>query len=199
MLISLKSCEFMEMVKEVGIVAWGDRQKLRSKVDEIKLKLNENVTCNKALAYSDDEVLDDIGTEHETLAEEFESRHFETSTISGKLCDLCINSTQHRCRKCDKPVCQLFCSDPDPNSSNVMHRVHKAGDSRCIQQQFECPSCGETFETATGLQIHIENNHVQEASLRLLSFNSTSDWRYVTCRICSEQLNNEMEVGQSPN
>ena len=37
-------------------------------------------------------------------------------------CALCIGSTQHLCRKCATPMCQLF-SLPGPNSDNEMHKV----------------------------------------------------------------------------
>ena len=52
----------MEMVKEVGIFALGDRQKLRCNVD--KIKQNENLTSNEHLP-NDYEVLTDVVlTEH---------------------------------------------------------------------------------------------------------------------------------------
>ena len=65
-------------------------------------------------------------------------------------------------------MCNLFCSVPDPRSDNESHRVHKHGDSRCIAQQFECPSCGKTFAKPSELQEHMLN-HTQEASLSLVS------------------------------
>ena len=75
-----------------------------------------------------------------------------------------------------------------------MHRVHKAGDSRCREQQFECPSCDERFPRPIELQTHIESSHTQEASLTLLSVNSTSDWMFVSCSKCGEKLSNEADL-----
>ena len=53
--------------------------------------------------------------------------------ISNETCSLCIGSTQHRCTKCNIPVCILFCSIEDPNSDDELKRVHKRGDPRCIE------------------------------------------------------------------
>ena len=51
-----------------------------------------------------------------------------------------------------------------------MLRVHNTGDLRCKVQQFECPSCDETFPRPNELQNHIEIMHVT-----LIYVNSTKD------------------------
>ena len=56
----------------------------------------------------------------------------------------------------------------DPRSDNESHRVHKHGDVRCVRQQFECPSCENTFATPSELQAHVLN-HTQDPSLSLVS------------------------------
>ena len=48
-------------------------------------------------------------------------------------CMLCKHSTQHKCTKCGKLVCNLLCSIQDPNSSNETQRQHKEGDQRYIK------------------------------------------------------------------
>ena len=90
-------------------------------------------------------------------------------------CILCMHAKQHFCRKCLKPVCNVFCSEQDPSSTNEMHRKHKEGDVRCISSGFECPMCSKKFMTQLELQSHIEIEHEQEQSLSLLS-EASSGW-----------------------
>ena len=70
--------------------------------------------------------------------------------------NLCKITTQHNCVACNKPVCNLFCSIADPNSSNEMTRRHKDNDPRCVvpstlleevhEKSFvSCDACGGNF------------------------------------------------------
>jgi hypothetical protein len=116
-----------------------------------------------------------------------------TMDTGSDKCNLCEKSSQHFCRKCDKPVCNLFCSEEDPASDNPMHRVHKTGDIRWISSGFECPSCGKYFTTATSLSKHVEEQHAQISSLSLISENS-NDWMYVACSKCQRKFENESDL-----
>ena len=62
-------------------------------------------------------------------------------------CELCALSGQHKCRRCDIPVCNLYCSIQDPSSDLEMHRVHRNGDPRCksSHQKLKCPKCDDSF------------------------------------------------------
>ena len=88
--------------------------------------------------------------------------------ISNETCSLCIGSTQHRCTKCDIPVCIPFCSIEDPNSDDELKRVHKRGDPRCIETTlnntsfdiyFDCPKCDKNFDAMEHLQTHMRTTH----------------------------------------
>ena len=57
----------------------------------------------------------------------------DKTAVPLKPCDLCAVATQHPCRKCGIPVCNLACSIQDPTSENELHRAHKPGDSRCVR------------------------------------------------------------------
>ena len=104
-------------------------------------------------------------------------------------CDMCTKSEQHKSRKCDQPVCNLFCS-----STNEMHRVHKQGDIRCGNQSFECPSCSKLFKTALMLQEHVEEGHPQVSSLSLISEANSSSWMHVSCTVCEKKFENESDM-----
>ena len=78
-------------------------------------------------------------------------------------CKLCDSATQHSCTKCLKPVCNLFCSEQDPNSSNEMVRRHKQNDPRCktdifirsqIVSNSTCALCDKVFETLEDMSYH---------------------------------------------
>ena len=73
-------------------------------------------------------------------------------------CNLCAEVSkqeqpQHKCRKCGKVVCHLFCS--------IRIQIHKPGDVRCLPENFEtsfsqginltCPNCVEKFSYNTWL------------------------------------------------
>ena len=61
--------------------------------------------------------------------------------------------TLHRCTICGHMVCNLFCSQEDPDSSNKMERQHLQGDPRC-SIQFE-----EISKTKESLQEQIWLHH----------------------------------------
>ena len=63
------------------------------------------------------------------------------------------------CRRCGKQLCFL-CSEKDPESNNLGHRVHKTNDTRCYTgQRFECPCCSQNFTTADNIELHMTNEH----------------------------------------
>ena len=99
----------------------------------------------------------------------------ESVTDPQNDCILCMHANQHFCRKCLKPVCNVFCSEQDSSSTNEMHRKHRVGDVRYISSGFECPMCSKKFMTQLELQSHIEIEHEQEKSLSLLS-EASSGW-----------------------
>ena len=140
------------MFKELGIDSWGHRIKLKKAIAKLTL---ETITDKK-----------------DTLSEPTDDGIMVDEIVDANECELCKASTQHRCRKCSQLVCILYCSTPDPESTNEMHVVHKPGDTRCTGQGFECPTCGTIFETAEELQHHIENNHEQESAMSLISHNT---------------------------
>ena len=80
--------------------------------------------------------------------------------------------TQHRCRRCKKIVCILFCSVQDPDSENENHRVHKDGDHRCSNDKsFSCSICEEQFTTKEELDAHLETPHKSFTYVRQTSGN----------------------------
>ena len=123
------------------------------------------------------------------------SEHEENTNtiIEHQDCDLCLNGTQHKRRLCNKIVCVLRCSLPDPESENESHRIHKPGDSRCVQtSEFPCSICGKVFKSQEELVQHLETPHENMELLR------TNDAVF-ECPSCSEQfgrasgLQNHME------
>ena len=119
----------------------------------------------------------------------------DLETDEGSLtCSLCEVANEHPCQKCGRPVCNLVCSIPDPSSDNEMRRVHKHGDTRCIQETFECPTCNNFFPTSTDLQEHAEG-HAQESSASLMSHANSSDWMLVNCSECDKKFENKADMG----
>ena len=182
MLIGLNNDDMKECMKEVGINRFGDRHKILQQI-QIEKRKNVSTEIIETIDTPDQSIIQESGesiendcvgdlldgTEEENEeANENESFDDQTNDNSIVECPLCRDSSQHCCRICGKPVCNLFCSVPDPRSDNESHRVHKHGDFRCISQQFECPSCGKTFAKPSELQEHMLN-HTQESSLTLLS------------------------------
>ena len=45
-------------------------------------------------------------------------------------CAVCNSTTQHVCVLCGKNICQIFCSEQDPNSTKKYQRKHKDNDPR---------------------------------------------------------------------
>ena len=62
-----------------------------------------------------------------------DSKTNDETAVPLKPCDLCAVATQHPCRKCGIPVCNLACSIQDPTSENELHRTHKPGYSRYVR------------------------------------------------------------------
>ena len=60
-------------------------------------------------------------------------------------CAVCNSTTQHVCSLFGKRVCQIFCSEQDPNSTNEYHCKNKDNDPRCTPMNFNCPFCDEEF------------------------------------------------------
>ena len=108
-------------------------------------------------------------------------------------CPLCLTS-KHSCRKCNKTVCNLYCSEQDPSSDSEMYRVHRIGDIRCVSLGFECPTCGETFQVSSALQKHMTTDHEHETSGSILSEANSSNWMYVPCTVCAKRFENESDM-----
>ena len=203
MLKSLSNEDTKECMKEVGVKRFGDRHKILQQISIEKRKgVSKKMDIPKETSFTEEptkepledtsesvvdqstDILNRIGEEpvpescpvddyDESPVEPVEEH--EEESVGGVNCKLCKDATQHVCRTCLKPVCNLVCSEKDPSSTNEMHRVHKQGDSRCILSFFECPMCGGTFETPRNLQEHIAANHEQESSLSLVS-EASSGW-----------------------
>ena len=177
----------MDMFKDIGINAWGNRHKIKKALEEINIdeyELPQNNSSNQDQdVYTVTIVGDfsdiDIGNVENEYAVE---KGYEMAVVPSEsnftvekeiACDLCLKSTQHKCRKCNIFVCNLGCSVPDPNSDNESHRVHLQGDLRCKAWNtgsFHCPKCDEILTTNLQLQNHIEKDHEEfESSLPTMS------------------------------
>ena len=155
MLLELNEGEFMEMVRDIGMIPWGHRHTLRKAVENInknnKIVIDDNSNDkNHSMLEepqsksSHEELLmeeDSIGDE-ELVLEEYsvdenieENSLFDVGAKKFNLnCSLCEKTTQHRCTICGHMVCNLFCSQQDPDSSDEMQRRHLPGDPRCSIQ-----------------------------------------------------------------
>ena len=112
-----------------------------------------------------------------------------------KECDLCENTTQHFCIICSKKVCSIFCSEPDPDTSNEMRRRHKDNGPRCKAAMLECPSCDDRFSVQSELKNHISRKHdLSNNSLSLIYEADDSSWKYMVCDICDGKYQNEMDL-----
>ena len=203
-LLNLKPEQFMEMVRDIGIVPWGHRHQLRESLEVLKEKSNRKdlTTVDKPANASTDEPtltieehdynsLDDPTEETtELLVEET-----PTTLEARKDCELCDKSSQHHCTICGKKVCNLFCSQPDPNCSNEMMRCHLPNDPRCISSNFECPSCEMKFKSKTDLQRHISQKHDLSSSMpSMISEADDSSWQLIACNLCDGKFDNEQDV-----
>ena len=214
-LLDLRTDEFMEMSRELGISSWAHRHKIKRAIEERKSK--------PVLVLRDHD--DDDHIIEETQISEAES--VENSLQVS--CELCAAATQHKCRLCQKQACNLFCSIQDPNSDNESHRVHKHGDERCITvtnfecqkcqnsynsaedlnlhievahaehsngnlvNSFECPTCNEMFNSAKSLEKHVDLMHGQISSLSLISNASSDSWMHVSCDSCARKFQNDTD------
>ena len=216
MLLDLRPDEFMEMVKDVGIVPWGHRRLLRKAIEDIKLGNLKNVEN------SSDEIITNLvctvdpppatTSDSITLVDSVDSSTFENyhqtsssttildSFVSSKSCDFCAKAKQHKCRLCGIPVCNLKCSEQDPNSDNEQHRIHKQGDERCVKiyqnEIFTCPKCEEVFIDVHYFNEHMEMKHDNDKSFPSLSLASDGSLSSIheTCGQCGKLFENELDV-----
>ena len=215
MLLDLNEGEFMEMVRDIGIIPWGHRHTLRKAVENIKMNNQKlandrsNDTTNKVLEElisetSHEELLleeNSIDDEELVLDEHSVDVDHEENSLYGAGakrwnldCTLCKKTTQHSCTICGHMVCNLFCSQADPDGSNEMKRQHLPGDPRCATQ-FECPSCEEKFKTKESLQEHIILHHDLSSTMpSMRSEAEDSTWKYVTCNDFDSVFQNEQDL-----
>ena len=139
--------------------------------EEHELELDENVVKNSDIEHDEDQI--DISV-HEIV---------------------CNSTTQHVCSFCGKKVCQIFCSEQDPNSTNGYHRKHKDNDLRCTPMKFNCPFCNEEFVNKNNFDDHM-NNHNENSydEMTQLSRSEDSLWKYSLCKLCGKKFNNELDV-----
>lgn len=146
MLLDLNTEEFMNMTKELGLSTWGQRRNLKKAIEDHKAK-NENLVESDKYVEDVDSYVEDV------------DNHVENVIVEDE-CELCQNSTQNKCKKCKKQVCNLFCSVQDPNSDNEAHRMHKPVDKRCTSSEgFPCSECDKSFESKEELNSHQEFEH----------------------------------------
>ena len=95
------------------------------------------------------------------------SRSVNISTSEDPLqCDVCDGTTQHFCIICNKNVCNIFCSEQDPDSTNELRRRHRLNDPRCKKEQFTCYICDEVFLKKISFDAHM-NNHNENSHTEL--------------------------------
>ena len=215
MLLRLKASEFMEMIQDIGISAWGHRHKIRKAVEEINKtledpvnSLNDRKTLDEMLLeedvlddnYEDDIVLEEndekILEKDEERAADIESEFVPETMEFDVNCELCRNSTQHNCTSCGKKICVIRCSETDSDGTNEMRMRHKSGDPRCFTGSFECPACEEVFNIEDDLQKHIRTTHnnLSMSMPSLLSQADDSSWMYMTCNLCNGRFQNEKDL-----
>ena len=84
-----------------------------------------------------------------------------------------------------------------------MHRIHKHGDDRCIDEyfpsqdlKFDCPKCDKEFSCNTQLQSHLSQKHegfeLSFPTMSLASEGSISDI-YEKCQQCGKTFENELD------
>ena len=203
MLKLMDNVDVKECLKEIGIKRFGDRHKIAERILIEKRKENLPKQKRKSPKKTNSK-------EHVDMQEDL--GHTQQSVPELLECSLCAEALrqvqpQHRCRKCDKVVCNLFCSISDPNSENEMHRIHKPGDVRCISETFEasfsegikftCPNCDEEFASNTQLDVHVKEFHEPFEStfptMSLASDGSLSDIQE-ECKQCGKLFENELDL-----
>ena len=137
MLKGLNDDEYMDMFREIGISTWGHRHQLKKAVqcsinetvnkvtEEHELELDENVVENSEIEHDEDQIEISV---HEI---DYYSNDIEIEDAQDKIeendpidCAVCNSTTQHVCSLCGKKVCQIFCSEQDPISTNESHDKH---------------------------------------------------------------------------
>ena len=152
MLLDLDTEEFKNMTKELGISTWGQRRNLKKAIEDHKAK-------NKNLEELDNHV-EDVDNYVEDVYNYVEDIDNNVDNVEKDACELCQNSTQHKCKKCNKQVCNLFCSVQDPKSDNEAHRIHKPGKKLCTSPEcFACSEWDRSFESTEELNLHQEFEH----------------------------------------
>ena len=124
------------------------------------------------------------------------------TTVTQTECNLCAVATQHPCRICGIPVCNLTCSVQDPRSENEAHRTHKTGDRRCVVKYmnasipFSCPKSAKEFKEITNFNKHMEEDHdVFQLSFPNLSLESGSISKLRMIRWqCGKLFANELDL-----
>ena len=197
MLQDLDNEEIMSMFKELGITAWGERRKIRKGIETLKTQ-KENDDVSKTQTH--------FNTIHEDTVDFVDVSKTQSHCITNSEddlfdCELCKSAEQHKCRKCNLPVCNLRCSVQDPLSDNEQHRIHRVGDSRCYiqsSQKMKCPKCDDSFEEKGNLDRHLERNHSRFedfSELSLASEGSLSDL-FIKCSTCSSAFENEYDLAR---
>ena len=176
MLLDLKPDEFMNMTKDLGIDTWCHRHKLKRGIVELR---NHPKMIEQTISTIDESIGEQ--TIEQTICTIDES-------VREKQCDLCDNSNEHFCTLCGKKVCNIFCSEWDPNSSNEMRRKHKLNDPRCTVINFECPTCDSKFQLQEDLEIHICSHENSFQMVSLVSEADDSSWKYVACNECDDRF-----------
>ena len=194
MLISMEIEDFRRMAKDLGI-NWGDRYTLEKAIqkkaqpasDPIEqITMVESPTLETEVVES---LLSEEPLEIGTQGKDAQSCHF---------CDMAkkSNNPQHKCRKCFKVVCNLKCSEQDPNSSNEMHQIHKFGHPECFSgSSFDCPYCDEKMDSQPSLQDHIDDKHTHPSfsSFSLVSNGTITD-ALLRCTRCPDTFENEYDL-----
>ena len=206
-------------------INWGDRYKIEKEIEKHWSKAENNnlerfvENCDTVLEIEKtveksvsnvDTVLGIDTTDYEDTFEKSEElmQVADTDLVEAngveKDCLLCSEAKkqknpQHRCIRCGQVVCNLFCSIPDPDSDNEMHRVHKVGDTRCTSNEivFHCPKCDEVCASNTTLQKHFEKHHeefeITFPTMSLVSEGTISDV-FVPCNQCGKIFENELDA-----
>ena len=171
MLLDLDYHELMSMFKDIGIDAWGEGRKNKKAVENVRLQESSVEVDNNTVVANDGQIFE---------------------------CNLCENSTQHPCRKCKLPVCNLRCSIGDPLSDIELHRMHREGDPRCriFKHNLKCPKCDDVFNQQETLDNHLHNEHSRftDYSELLLASDGSLSELYIKCTKCTSAFENDYDL-----
>ena len=139
-------------------------------------KQNLPLVCEKsALSVNNEEsLLPIISSTQLSSSDDLPSICDKSSVLENdEVCQLCdvaekSGNAQHKSRLCLNVVCNLFCSIQDPNSSNQMHRIHKPGHWKCLNQgMFEYPYCEKSWVVQKTYKITLRQNMYTSHSVHL--------------------------------